>query len=78
MNTEELFDLIPHKNKFFITDEELVNYIKEIQQEINEYKTRCEKANKKLNELDFDNFVYSKAALKDIKKNLQNILNGGK
>lgn len=41
------------------------------------YKSRCEKANEKLNKLDFDNFVYSKTALKDIKKNLQNILNGG-
>ena len=33
MNTEELFDLIPHKNKFLITEQELVNYIKDLQQE---------------------------------------------
>lgn len=38
MNTEELFDLIPHKNKFFITEQELVNYIKDLRQE-NEIKT---------------------------------------
>lgn len=40
------------------------------------YKSKCEKVNKKLNELDFDNYIYGKHALKDIKKDLQNILNG--
>ena len=44
--------------------------------ELTDYKSRCEKANEKLNKLDFDNFVYGKTALKDIKRNLQNILQG--
>lgn len=43
---------------------------------LHNYKSRCEKANIILHKLDFDNFVYGKTALKDIKKNLINILNG--
>ena len=43
MNTEELFDLIPHKNKFLIPKEEIVNYIKDLQENV-DYKSRCEKA----------------------------------
>lgn len=41
MNIEELFDLIPHKNKFIITEEEIVNYIKDLQENV-DYKSRCE------------------------------------
>lgn len=44
----------------------------------NEYAKRIEKAIERLNIIDFDNFVYTKRGLKDIKRDLLNILQGEK
>ena len=71
MNIEELFELIPHKNKFLITEEEIVNYIKDLQ-ENEDYKSRCEKIRNYVNST---NFVYDEQYKK--KDKIENILNGG-
>lgn len=83
MNTEELFDLIPHKNKFFITEQELVNYIKDLRQE-NEIKTTKLNAirkyllNNKLYTFKYDDEeLFEITTDKKAKDDLLNILNGG-
>lgn len=47
---------------------------KEMYQELTKYKERNEKAIEKINKLDFDNFVYGKRSLKDVKRDLLEIL----
>lgn len=76
ITTDEIYKLVDYiTNK--LTPEELVNMLnQELVRQNKCYKSKFEKVNEKLNKLDFDNFVYGKTALKDIKKNLQNILNG--
>lgn len=43
MKTElpDIFDLIPHKNKFVITDKEFYDYINNLKQEKEYYKQKC-------------------------------------
>ena len=50
-NIPDIFDLIPHKNKYIITDKEFYDYINNLKQEKEYYKLRCEKAIEELFEL---------------------------
>ena len=52
----------------------LMEKLEELQQEKQSLKDRIEKAIEKLNNLDFDKFVYSKTGLKDIKRDLLKML----